>query len=198
MLSLDAEDRAHKWEAEALGSTTQDRVVGVARESTAWRERAGYERDFASVKNVHTQSKKYHKMGKHVMQMMVVDEYKDGTSSIIDGVVEEGREARARLRKKKVTVSEQEDGNQGLSRKIDKEWNTSVWDDAMVVDGVKTMFELFYNPANMADADSKDLACEMLVKVRAYISILLSSYSISSGALESLDPLLSFTTISVA
>ena len=62
----------------------------------------------------------------------MVDDYKGDTGPIIDAEVEKGREARGRLRAKKVNVGDVDETI--MAGKIDKEWNTTGWDDTMVGD----------------------------------------------------------------
>ena len=156
------------WERAAFGATTQDRLQNIAVDSADWRQRAGYPKDtgIEAMKQQRIRDMKIHQWGQHMLQCRAYDEY---NVQKVDKAVEEetskGKQARTRLiTKKKVRVADTEDKDANMAMKLDKEWNTAGWGREDIEDAVKVMFEIFYNSKN-ASAESKKLACAMLVKL---------------------------------
>eukprot|EP00605_Chrysophyceae_sp_TOSAG23-4_P001687 GSChrysophyteH1.ASY1.ANO1.1853.1 assembled CDS len=96
---------------------------------------------------------------------MLIDEEKGSDKKKhVDKVKEEARDAQKRLRRRNVLVADNESAGEDLGVKVDKEWNTSGWTDEMICDGVKTLFEIFYD-SHKSTTNAKALACTMLVKL---------------------------------
>jgi len=163
-MQLEEPDKGSAWE-QAIGPDIQSRLLAVGQSSLDWRERAGYEKSELAQQSMVAFNRRVHTWGKHVLQMMLVDDDKFAAATQgVDVAKEEGRAARTRLRKRNIRVADNEDITDVVAIRVDKEWNTSAWTDEMVCDGVKYLFAFFYD-SNKSSQASKDLACTMLVKL---------------------------------
>jgi len=164
-MRADEGDKGTAWEQTAIGPDIESRLLAVGQSSLDWRARAGYEKSELAEDAMVAFNRRVHTWGKHVLQMQRVD---DDTFAAAPQRVslakQEGHAARARLKKRNIRVADNEDVTDVVAIRVDKEWNTAAWTDDMVCDGVKHLFDLFYDSRKVSQA-STDLACTMLVKL---------------------------------
>ena len=122
-----SEDPGREWEQVKLGKDISTRLSNLYRESTDWRSRAGYEKNDAAHRQQRVFNNQIHTYGRHVLQMRTIDDFEGDelqTDQMVKAGIQAGVEARGRLKRRKVRVSDMEDGDNNISLKLDKEWST--------------------------------------------------------------------------
>ena len=173
-LSLSDPDQGMDWEQANLGKNTKTRLRRLGRDSLNWRDDMGLTRNYQDDQYQKQFHDRIHNYGKDFLSMMLaIDEANESgeamgeaiKNKIVNSARQQGHEASTRLQSKKIRVKDLESGDQQLSDKIDKEWNTSNWTKDMVLDGVSALLEIFYDSKNVDTEHKKTLACTMLLKM---------------------------------
>ena len=158
------QERGLPWEVKVLGADVQTRISAVGKTALDLQSTSTPEKN-KDLRIVLPFTRRVHTWGQHILQMMHVDDDKSfAKDKHIAAAKTESNAARVRLRRKNIRVAENEDSSDALGLKVDKEWNTSGWSDTMLQDGIKCLFEIFYDSGEYNN-DAKELACTMLVKL---------------------------------